>query len=462
MLKLYNTLFRKKQEFKPLKDKVGFYTCGPTVYWFAHIGNLRTYVFEDLLKRILEYNNYKVNHVMNITDVGHLTSDADTGQDKMIKALKREGKEINEQSMLEIADFYTEAFKKDLKNLNIKEPDIWCKATEHIKEQIDLIQRLFDNGYAYDTETAVYFDTSRLKEYAELAKIDLKALKEGARAEKRKEKRNPTDFVLWVKLKGEHKNHIMNWDSPWGKGFPGWHVECSAMSVKYLGENFDIHCGGIDHIPVHHTNERAQNIGGFGHPVVRFWMHGAFLILKKGKMAKSEGNIIILDDLIKQGFNPLAYRYLCLGAHYRSPLTFSEEALKASQNALGNLYETVRNFKKGKAEISKEYSSQFLKFINDDLNAPKALALMWNMLKDKNLSEEEKYILLLDFDKVFGLDLDKVKKITIPQKIKELARQREECRKKDDWKKADEIRKEIEELGYSVEDTEEGSKIKKL
>ncbi|XOB42391.1 MAG: cysteine--tRNA ligase [Candidatus Nealsonbacteria bacterium] len=468
MLKLYNTLTRKKEAFKPFKKgRAGLYTCGITAYWFPHIGNLRTYLFEDILKRVLNYNKYKVKHVMNITDVGHLTSDADTGEDKMIKALKREGKKMNEKSILEIADFYTKAFKKDLKNLNIIEPDIWCKATEHIKEQIDMVKKLLKNGYAYETEEAVYFDTLKFKDYAKLAKLNLKGLKEGARAEKRTNKKNPTDFALWLKLVGEHKNHIMNWDSPWSKGFPGWHIECSAMSIKYLGKEFDIHCGGIDHIPIHHTNERAQNIGAYNHPVVKIWLHGEFLILKKGKMAKSEGNIVILDELIKKGFDPFAYRYLTLNAHYRSKLTFSWKILESAQNALENLYEKVRELKKNKGKKSNKkkfnkYKNKFLEYINDDLNIPNALALTWNLIKDKDLSKKDKYRLLLDFDKVFGLGLDKVKEIRIPQKVKDLVKKREEFRKKDDWKKSDELRKQIEDMGYKIEDTEKGPKLKKL
>ncbi|MCP6717966.1 MAG: cysteine--tRNA ligase [Patescibacteria group bacterium] len=467
MLKIYNTLSRKKEVFKPLKQgRVGLYTCGPTVYLFAHIGNLRTYIFEDILKRVLKYNKFKVKHVMNITDVGHLTSDADTGEDKMLKALKREGKELNKKSMFEIADFYTKTFKKDLKNLNISEPDIWCKVTDYIKEQIDMIKKLVKNGYAYETNSAVYFDTLKLKEYTELAKLDLKGMQEGISVDKKTDKKNPTDFALWLKLIGEHKNHIMNWDSPWGKGFPGWHIECSAMSIKHLGKEFDIHCGGIDHIPVHHSNERAQNIGALNKPAVKIWMHGEFLILKQGRMGKSEGNIIILDDLIKKDFNPLAYRYLTLNAHYRSKLTFSLEDLKSAQNALDNLYEKIRIIKsentKPTAKIETDYKEEFLKNINDDLNMPKALALTWDLVKDKNISSKEKYKLLLDFDKIFGLGLDKVKEIQVPKKIKDLAKEREQLRSENKWQEADEIRKRIEKLGYKIEDTNKGTKVKKL
>jgi cysteinyl-tRNA synthetase len=465
MLKLYNTLTRKKESFKPFNTKqVHLYTCGPTVYWFAHIGNLRTYIFEDILKRTLQYNNYKVKHVMNITDVGHLTSDADSGEDKMIKALKREGKELNQESILEIADYYTKAFQKDLKSLNIQEPDIWCKATEYIEEQKELIKKIITNGYAYETDKAVYFDTLKLKEYPELAQLDLGQQEEGVRVKKQEDKKNPTDFALWIKLKGEHKNHIMNWDSPWGKGFPGWHVECSAMSIKNLDSEIDIHCGGIDHIPVHHTNERAQNIAAIEKPIVRFWMHGEFLILKDGKMSKSKGNIKTLKNLEEKGYDPLAYRYLCLGAHYRSQLIFSEESLRAAENGLKNLREKIKRFKEGektnKTPQFEKYIQEFQKIINDDLDMPKALALTSKMINDDSISNFEKYNLLLEFDKVFGLGFKNIKAIKVPEKIKELVKKRSQYRKERKFKKADQIRKKIKELGYQIEDRDEKTIIK--
>lgn len=508
MLKLYNTLKRKKQPFKPLEDKkVGLYTCGPTVYWYAHIGNLRAYIFEDILRRVLEYNGYDVKHVMNITDVGHLTSDADSGEDKMIKALKREGKELNEKSMLEMADFYTKAFQKDLEKLNIQEPHVWCKATEHIKEQVELVKKIIDNGFAYETEKAVYFNTVKFKGYGELAKLDREGLREAARAPKRKDKKNPTDFALWLKLIGDHKNHIMNWDSPWGKGFPGWHVECSAMSLKHLGDRFDIHCGGIDHIPVHHTNERAQNIAALGHPAVNFWMHVDFLILKEGKMSKSEGNIITLNDIIEKGVDPLAYRYLGLNAHYRSKLVFGWEELEAAQNALRELkliQTTLTKHKikpKNKAEVEKFLSQkdeEFLKAVNDDLNTPKALSVLHQVLDyERELNENYRVnneILNLfkesikKWDRVLGLGLPKVQqeiiisetlKVTdkikpllkersqellkekVPEKVKELVMKRDKYRQQEKWDKTDKIRKEVEELGYTIKDKPEGSQIKK-
>jgi len=460
MLKLYNTLSRKKEDFKPLKDKkVGIYACGPTVYWFAHIGNLRTYLFEDFLKRILDYSGYRIKHVMNITDVGHLTSDADTGEDKLEKGAKREKKTV-----WEIAEFYTQAFRKDLKLLNIKEPDIWIKATDTIKEQIDLIKVLEKKGFTYLIEDGVYFNTSKLKTYGRLWGKNKMEVKAGARIEMVKGKKNPTDFALW-KLTPPGVKRQMEWDSPWGKGFPGWHTECVVMGAKFLGTPFDIHCGGIDHIQIHHTNEIAQAEAATDKILANFWLHGEFLNLEEGKMAKSKGNIITPETLIKKGINPLAFRYLCLNSHYRSKLNFSWEALKGAENSLKNLYDRMLDLSEKKIKAknpSKKYQEKFLEYIQDDLNTPQALALMWQVLKDEKISNEEKYAVLLDFDKVFGLDLDKIKKTEIKKDIKKLAELREEYRKNKQWQKADETRKEIEKMGYLVEDTKQGPKIKKL
>lgn len=461
MLKLHNTLTRKKETFKPLKDqKVGLYTCGPTVYFYAHIGNLRTYIFEDILKRVLEFNGFKVKHVMNITDVGHLTSDADTGEDKIEMGAKRERK-----TAWEIAEFYTQAFKKDLKRLNIKTPDIWVKATDTIKDQIDLIKILEKKGFIYQTSDGIYFDSSKLKTYGRLWPRKMK-LKARARIEMVKGKKNPADFALW-KFTPPGIKRQMEWESPWGRGFPGWHTECVVMSMKHLGIPFDIHCGGIDHVLIHHTNEIAQAEAAFSKILANYWLHGEFLILKEEKMAKSEGKIITLENLIGKGFNPLAYRYLCLTTHYRKKLQFSWHVIKASQNALDNLYQKISEISETKnVENSsrgvKDYQKTFSEFINDDLNIPKALALAWDVLKEQNLSEREKYQLLLDFDKVFALDLAKIKKPKIPQEIMKLVRVREEYRKKGDWKSADEIRQKIKEMGWQIEDAEDGPKLKKL
>ena len=464
MLKFYNTLSRKKEVFKPLKNKkVGLYTCGPTVYYFAHIGNLRTYIFEDILKRVLEYNKYKVKHVMNITDVGHLTSDADTGEDKLEKEARKEKK-----TAWEIADFYTKHFKKDLKNLNIREPAVWIKATDTIKEQIDLIKLLEKKGFTYKIKDGIYFDTSKLKNYGRLWGSKKRKIKAGARVKMVPGKKHPTDFALW-KFSPIRVKRQMEWNSPWGKGFPGWHTECVVMGIKELGIPFDIHCGGIDHIPIHHTNEIALAEAAYNKILACFWLHGEFLILKKGRMGKSEGNIITLDDLIKKGFDPLVYRYLCLTAHYRSQLTFSFGNLKAAQNGFKKLSQRVIDLKQQSPKIeprrigkkAKNYQKKFLGFINNDLNIPKALALLWKMLDDKNLSEKEKYFLALEFDKVFGLGLAKKKKEEIPKQVRELVKKREEYRKKKQWQKADEIRKKVEKMGYKIEDTKKGAKIKR-
>ena len=459
MVKLFNTLTRKKEIFRPLENKkVGLYTCGPTVYWFAHIGNLRTYIFEDILKRVLIYNGYKVKHVMNITDVGHLVSDQDVGEDKILVAAKREKK-----SAKEIARFYERAFKRDLKRLNILEPNVWIRATETIKDQIELIKILEKKGFTYIIEDGVYFDTSKLRKYGRLWPKEMKILP-GARVEMVPGKKNPTDFALW-KFAKERKEMV--WDSPWGRGFPGWHTECVVMSMKELGIPFDIHCGGIDHILIHHTNEIAQAEAAFSKILARYWLHGEFLLVEGKKMAKSLGNIYTLDDLIKRGFEPLAYRYLCLGTHYRSKLNFTFEALKSAQNGLENLYEKTREIglKKEKEKVKKKgekYKREFLECINDDLNIPKALALTWELIGDQKISNREKYEILLDFDRVFGLGLKTVKRIRVPQKIKELVKIREKYRKKGEFKKADEIREKIKKMGYWIEDTREGPKIKKI
>jgi len=452
MIKLYNTLKRKKQIFRPLKGKrVGIYSCGPTVYSYAHIGNLRTYIFNDILKRVLEYNGYNVKHVMNITDVGHLTSDADTGEDKLEKAAKKEKK-----TAWQIAEFYASAFKADLKRLDIIEPNIWAKATSHIEEQIRLIRKLENKGYAYRTKDGIYFDTSKIKDYGKLAGLKKKGLKPGARVELIKEKRNITDFALW-KFSPKEEKRQMEWNSPWGIGFPGWHTECVAMGIKYLGIPFDIHTGAIDLIPTHHTNETAQAEAANGKELAKYWLHGEHLVLKEGKMAKSEGNIIMLDDLIKKGFDPLAYRYLCLTTHYRSKLNFSWESLKAGQNALDNLRGRITAMQGTKNNYSRE-RKEFIKYVSDDLDTPKALALMWKLIKENRADKG----LISNFDKVFGLRLNKSPKEHEDNAgIKNLVAEREKYRKEKNWHKSDELRKKIEKQGYLVEDTPKGPKIKK-
>jgi len=461
MLTLYNTLSRSKEVFKPVRKKeVGLYTCGPTVYFFAHIGNLRTYLFEDILKRVLTYNKYKVKHVMNITDVGHLTSDDDTGEDKMEKGAKRENKTV-----WEVARFYTKAFKNDLKLINIKKPSVFIKATDTIKEQIKLIEKLEKKGFTYKVLDGIYFDSSKLPSYGRLWGKKEKQLKAGARVEMVAGKKNLTDFALWkFTLPGEKRQ--MEWSSPWGKGFPGWHTECVVMGIDNLGIPFDIHCGGIDHIAIHHTNEIAQAEAAYGQVFANYWMHGDFLVLKEGKMSKSLGNIVLLSTIIEKKFSPLAYRYLVLNAHYRSRLTFSWEAMANAQNSLNNLYEKVSEIKSEKkiksTKNGKKYQDKFLSAINDDLDMPKALAIMWHLVKDETISDQEKYQLLIQFDKVFGLGLDKVKKTRIPKKIKELVNKRENYRLEKNWARADQMRKEIESLGYGIEDLGQGAKIVKI
>jgi len=457
MLKIYNTLSKKIEDFEPIKGKkVGMYTCGPTVYNYAHIGNLRTYVFEDILKRVLAYNKYKVKHVMNITDVGHLTSDADEGEDKMEKGAKREGK-----TAWDIAKFYTEAFEKDLQSLNIIEPDKWCKATDHIKEQIKMVQKLIDKGYTYETSDGIYFDTTKVEDYGKLANLKNQELKEGARVDMG-EKKNPHDFALW-KFSPSGSPRQMEWSAFGKKGFPGWHIECSAMSMKYLGEQFDIHCGGIDHVSIHHTNEIAQSEAVTGKkPWVKYWLHGEFLNMGSGKMAKSGDNFVTLDTLIQKGINPLAYRYLLLQTHYRKQLSFSWEALEAAQRGLERLYSEAIRLKKDKIEINgdKEIDDKFLNTINDDLNTPQALAVVWEAVNKKTID----YDTLIKFDEVLGLNIKDTKiqgynEIEIPNEIQKLLDLRQTARDEKNWSESDRLRDEIKKHGYSVDDTGEGQKI---
>ncbi len=402
-LKLYNTLTRKEELFTPIEDhKVGMYTCGPTVYNYAHIGNLRTYIFEDVLKRALRYEHYEVRHVMNITDVGHLTSDADTGEDKMEKGAKREGK-----SAWDIAKFYTEAFKRDMELLNIEPPTIWCAATDHINLQIEQIKQLEAKGVTYQAEDGIYFDTSKIADYGKLAHLSIENLKAGARVEMVAGKKNPTDFALW-KFSPKDSKREMEWEGPWGVGFPGWHIECSAMSIYYLGEQFDIHCGGIDHIPVHHTNEIAQAETATGKkPWVNYWMHGEFLVLKDEKMAKSGDNFLTLQRVIDEGISPLAYRYFALTAHYRSQLNFNWDALKGAEIALKRLYTVYLGLaKENDSSTGKPipaYIALFKKYLENDLDMPRALTVLWDVLKDEAQSPADRRATAIDFDKVLGL-----------------------------------------------------------
>jgi len=452
MIKLYNTLARKKEVFEPLKSgHVGVYTCGPTVYWYQHIGNLRTYIFSDILKRVLLYNNYKVKHIINVTDVGHLVSDADAGEDKMEIGARREGKTARE-----IANYYLKIFQEDFEKLNIIQPEKWPKATEHIKEQIELIKKLEGKGYTYKTREGIYFNTGKLRDYGKLARLKKQGIQAGKRISLG-EKRNRTDFALW-KFSENPGLRQQEWDSPWGIGFPGWHIECSAMSMKYLGEEFDIHTGGQDHIQIHHTNEIAQSEAATGKPFVRYWLHGAWLLFKGRKISKSLGGLYTVSELEKLGFEPLAFRYLCLATHYRKPLSFTLENLETSRNSyqrLRNIISELRDDKK----LNKEYIEEFEKSVNDDLDMPGALQVLWKLLRDEKA--EGKIRTIREIDKVLGLDLLKKEKIKIPEKVKRLIEERENLRKNKRWVEADEVRKKINNLGFVIEDTEKGVIVKK-
>lgn len=463
---LYNTLSRKKEEFKSIiKEQVGIYTCGPTVYDFAHIGNLRTYLFEDFLVRTLLYNGYKIKRVMNITDVGHLSGDMDMGEDKMEKGAAREGK-----NAWEIADFYTESFKNDLRSLNILEPSIWCKATDSISEQINLIQVLEEKGFTYKTSDGLYFNTAKFKDYNKLSHLPLKDLKEGARVEKNPEKINPTDFALW-KFSPSNSNRQMEWESPWGKGFPGWHLECSAMSLKELGKQLDIHCGGIDHINVHHTNEIAQSEAATNNKFFNYWLHGAFLNIYGGKkMAKSDGNFLTLKNaIIDKNINPLAYRFASLQVHYRKPMEYAEDLLLQADLGLESLNKQVlslleNNDQKKTGKVNKDSKSLFLKAINDDLNMPQALAVLFSVFK-ADLSVADKLTTIFDFDKVLGLSLDKLKidkDFDVPKEVNNLILRRLTARENKDWAMSDKLREDIESAGYLIEDIKDGEKMFRL
>ncbi len=459
-MKLFNTLTKSKDQFEPIENNtVRIYSCGPTVYMYAHIGNLRTYVFMDILRRVLKYNGYKVKHVMNITDVGHLLSDADEGEDKMVKSAREQKK-----SPWEIAEYFTEAFFEDVEYLNIEKPEIICKATEHIDEMLEFVQGLVEKGYGYEIGDGIYYDVSKFKEYGKLSGISLEEQMAGARVEVNDEKRHPADFALWKKAT---KEHIMQWDSPWGPGYPGWHIECSAMGKKYLGDRFDIHTGGVDHIPIHHENEIAQSCGLLGVQPVNFWVHGEFLLVDGGKMSKSLGNTYTIRDLKEKGFEPMAYRFFCYNAHYRSKLNFTWEGLRSAQASLEKLREGVLAHSKGDLKIEQEeidvLKKEFLDAVNDDLNIPRAMVIVWKIVKDSRKSRQF-WDLLYDFDRVLGLRLDEVtekKEEEFGTEIMQLVEQRQEARANKDWKTADQIRDRLKSMGIVVEDTPEGPKIKR-
>jgi len=445
--------------FTPINPPdVGMYTCGMTVYDYAHIGHGRKYVTDDILKRVLIANGYKVKHVQNVTDVGHLVSDADEGEDKLEKGAIKQGKTV-----WEVAEFFTKNFYDSMDKLNIIRPDIICKATDHIKEQIELVQKLMDRGFAYDTPEAVYFDIAKFPKYGEAfgQKLEDKKVAVRSGVQTGEHKKNPQDFALWFKRVGRFENHTMHWESPWGDGFPGWHIECSAMSMKYLGDQIDIHTGGEDHISIHHPNEIAQSEAATGKsPFVKYWLHTAFLTIDGKKMSKSLQNFYTVDDVEKKGFDPLALRHLYLGAHYRDPLNFTWDSLSASQNALERLRNQIKLLKdqadrtvlsEEKEKKIEDYRNQFMEAVNDDLSTPKALAVLWEMLKS-NIPSEDKYDLSMSFDEILGLKLGETKKVEIPENIKVLIKEREILRSEGKFEEADKVREQIQKLGFSVSD----------
>ncbi len=459
---LYNTMTRNKEEFIPAnKNKVGMYTCGPTVYNYAHIGNLRTYIFEDALKKSLEYVGYKVKHVMNVTDVGHLQSDGDEGEDKMALGASREHKTV-----WEIAKFYEDAFFEDCKKLNVKKPTVVCRATEHIEDMIKFVQKLEERGYTYESNGNVYFEIDKFEDYTKLANLSIDELEAGSRIEIDPNKKNPLDFVLWF-TNSKFSNQIMQWDSPWGRGFPGWHLECSTMSIKYLGENIDIHCGGIDHIPVHHTNEIAQSEAALGHKWVNYWVHGEFLVLDGGKMSKSSGDFLTVSKLEEEGFSPLDYRYFCLQSKYRKQLVFSFESLKDAQNGykalkkkIGTILTNIDETYNMNKELISGYQEKFKTQISDDLNIANAFTVLNEVIKDGELNNKEKAFLIEDFDKVFSLNLMTIEKevIEVDEKlINHLIEERNIARKEKNYKRSDEIRAQLLDMNIEVLDSKEGT-----
>lgn len=458
-IKFYNTLTRKKEEFKPINEnEVKLYSCGPTVYYFAHIGNLRAYLFMDNLRRVLKYNGYKLKHVMNITDVGHLVSDADEGEDKMMKAAARENK-----NPFEIAQFYMDAFLKDIDSLNIDRPEIIARATENIDVMEEYVKKIIKNGYTYQTEDTVYFDTSKLSKYGVLSNRNIEDQKAGARVEFDKNKKNISDFALWIKAP---ENHIMKWNSFFGKSYPGWHLECSAMGYKYLGDHFDIHTGGVDHIPIHHENEIAQSMGFSGKIPANYWMHVEFLQINGGKMSKSLNNLYTLNDLNEKGYEPLVYRLFNYTSNYRAQINFTFEAMDAAKVALNRLREGYLKHCEGTEDISdeeiKSYEQRFLEAINDDLNMPVAMSVVWEVVKNPRKSKKLQE-LLLKFDEVLGFNLKEYKeeKLELPEDVKVLVLQRNEARKNKNWIESDRIRDILIEKGYSVKDSKEGTILEK-
>ena len=492
-LNLYNTLSGKKEAFRPIADDaVRFYSCGPTVYLRSHIGNFRTYIFNDLLRRVLKRNGYTLKHVMNITDVGHLVSDEDYGEDKMIKGARAQNK-----TPWEIAENFTRLFFEDAAALNIETPEIVCKATEHIPQMLEIVNGLVDKGYAYELSDGIYFDISKFDGYGMLSRMNFDEQLSGARIEINKEKRHPADFALWIKAP---KEHIMQWESPWGAGYPGWHIECSAMSMYYLGDRIDIHTGGVDHIPIHHENEIAQSDAYIGRRVVNAWMHGEFLLVDGGKMSKSLNNNYTIADLRDRGYNPLVFRYFCLNAHYRNKLNFTWDGLRAAVVSYKRFADGALQHKG--AEATADVAGLRLAFdsaINDDLNVPKALGVAWQAIRNP-IKSNDIFVLLLDMDEIFGFGLKNIadgaaenadaaggtahatsgtahavsgaangangpgdeSTPQIPPEVLELVRERDAARAAKDWTKSDELRDAVKKMGYTLLDAKQGVKIEKI
>lgn len=486
-LELYNTMGRTLQEFTPITPgKAGFYGCGPTVYNFAHIGNLRAYVFQDTLKRSLRFLGYDVTHVMNITDIGHLAGDADSGEDKMVRTAKERG-----TSVLEIAQYYTDAFFKDTDRLNIERPTVTCKATDHVVEMIELNKRLEKAGHTYMAGGNLYYDISTFPDYGKLALLNLDELKAGARIDVDENKRNPYDFVLWF-TKSKFENQALTWDSPWGRGYPGWHIECSAMSMKYLGEQFDIHTGGIDHIQIHHTNEIAQSEGATGKKWVNYWLHNEFLVMDKGKMSKSSGSFLTLQTVIDRGFEPLDYRFFLLGGHYRSQLTFSWESMESAKNARRSLVKQIAKIvaasgmgadsvpalasapalAQAQESPARAYLDRFRAAIEHDLNTPRALSELQGLARDGSVPQQDALAGIQAMDAVLALDLVGTARALIASeanassesdpRIDALVAERIEAKKAKNFARADEIRNLLKAEGILLEDGAAGTTWKRI
>ena len=459
-MKLYNTLTRTVEEFIPKEEgKVKFYTCGPTVYSYAHIGNMRSYISHDILDKTLRYLGYEVTRCMNITDVGHLTSDSDSGEDKMIKAMRRENK-----TAMEIAEFYTNEFLKDFKLLNNRMPEIVSPATAHIDDYIEIITKLLEKGYAYISGGNVYFDTTKLEDYYVLTNHKEDEMVVGVRegVEEDSNKKNQNDFVLWF-TSSKFENQELQWDSPWGRGYPGWHIECTGISIKYLGEYLDIHGGGVDNIFPHHTNEIAQSESYLGHPWCHYWFHSEWLLDESGKMSKSKGATLSVSYLKEQGYDPLAYRFMCLNSHYKKQLVFSYDLLKQAEDTLNKLRDRISNIvddsNYNESDFNK-YNDLFKEALSDNLNTSNAITILYDVLKS-DISSNTKLKLVESFDTVLSLDL--IKKVEVSEELQNKANELLELRNKykseKDYEKADEVRKQIEDLGATIKDTREGSKI---